>query len=107
MKFHLDENVNNAIADGLRRHGLDVTVPVEVGLIEADDLDHFTFALLQRRVLVTQDRDMLVLDSQGIAHAGICYWKKGTRSIGQVIQTLVALSETMSEDEMAGKVKFV
>ena len=25
IRFHLDENVGNAIADGLRRRGIDVT----------------------------------------------------------------------------------
>lgn len=107
MKFHLDENVDHAIAHGLRRHGLDVTVPVEVGLIAADDMDHIAFALLHGRVVITQDRDYLVLDSQGVAHAGIAYWRVGTRSIGQVILSLVTLSQTLSDDDIAGKVKFV
>ncbi|MEA5486698.1 MULTISPECIES: hypothetical protein [Pseudanabaena] len=26
IRFHLDENANNAIADGLRRRGIDVTI---------------------------------------------------------------------------------
>lgn len=37
IRFHLDENVDSAIADGLRRRGVDVTMPNDVGLIGASD----------------------------------------------------------------------
>jgi hypothetical protein len=33
IRFHLDENVNGAIADGLRRRGIDVTNTPEAELI--------------------------------------------------------------------------
>ena len=32
MRFHLDEHVPHAIAEGLRRRGIDVTTTVEAGL---------------------------------------------------------------------------
>ncbi len=37
IRFHLDENANNAIADGLRRRGIDVTISVQADLISASD----------------------------------------------------------------------
>ncbi len=37
IKFHLDENVNNAIVQGLRRRGIDVTTTPEQSLIGASD----------------------------------------------------------------------
>ena len=33
IKFHLDENVNNAVADGLKRRGVDVTTTSQVGYL--------------------------------------------------------------------------
>lgn len=33
IRFHLDENVSNVIADGLRRRGVDVSTTPEQGLI--------------------------------------------------------------------------
>ena len=33
LKFHLDESVSNAIAQGLRMRGIDVTMSSEKGLI--------------------------------------------------------------------------
>jgi len=37
IKFHLDENVSNAISNGLRARGIDVTTTPEQGLIAATD----------------------------------------------------------------------
>lgn len=43
IRFHLDENVNSAIADGLRRREIDVTTTSEVGLISASDEEQLIF----------------------------------------------------------------
>ncbi len=61
IKFHLDENANNAIADGLKRRGIDVTISVQANLISASDEQQLAFAHAQGRVLFTQDRDFLEL----------------------------------------------
>jgi hypothetical protein len=37
IRFHLDENCDRAVAEGLRRRGVDVTVTPEVGLLSATD----------------------------------------------------------------------
>lgn len=107
MKFHLDENVDNAIAYGLRRHSIDVTVSWEVGLIEADDEEQLAFARLQGRILVTQDRDHLVLSAHGFPHAGIAYWKKNTRSIGEIIAALLSLHDSVDPSDMAGQIEWL
>ncbi|MEY3866658.1 MAG: hypothetical protein ACRCT1_06330 [Microcoleaceae cyanobacterium] len=39
IRFHLDENVSNAIAEGLRRRGIDVTTTPEERLIGVSDVD--------------------------------------------------------------------
>ncbi|WP_404783568.1 DUF433 domain-containing protein [Altericista sp. CCNU0014] len=38
IKFHLDENVSNAVAEGLRRRAIDVTTTPEQNLMGASDL---------------------------------------------------------------------
>ncbi|MFL6233223.1 MAG: hypothetical protein ACJ76N_08835 [Thermoanaerobaculia bacterium] len=43
IRFHLDECVAGAIADG-RRRGIDVTTTRESGLISSGDLDQLAFA---------------------------------------------------------------
>ena len=49
IKFHLDENVGNAIATGLRIRGIDTTTSPEQGPIGASDEQQLAFCLSQIR----------------------------------------------------------
>jgi hypothetical protein len=44
IRFHCDENVDPAVADGLRRRGINVTMPADAGLIGAGDDGHLAYA---------------------------------------------------------------
>lgn len=46
VRFHLDESVESAIADGLRGRKIDVTTTPEVGLLGASDEQQVAFALV-------------------------------------------------------------
>jgi predicted nuclease of predicted toxin-antitoxin system len=63
IKFHLDENVSNAVAESLRRRGIDVTTTPEQNLMGTSDAEQLAFGLEQQRVLFTQDDDLLKLQS--------------------------------------------
>jgi predicted nuclease of predicted toxin-antitoxin system len=107
IRYHLDEHVDPVIADGLRRRGIDVTTTVEAGLRSALDVDHVRFARTQQRVIVTNDRDFLVLAHRGSAHAGIIYYRPGRYAVGEVIRRLVRLWEQRTPDEMQNHVEFL
>jgi predicted nuclease of predicted toxin-antitoxin system len=107
IRFHLDENCCTAIADGLRRRGIDVTTTPEVGLISATDEEQAAYALAESRVLVTQDRDLLRLSAAGEPHAGIAYCDKDSRSIGEMLSGLIRIWEGLEPEEMAGRVQFL
>lgn len=53
IKFHLDENVSNAIANGLRKRDIDVTTTSEQGLISVSDQVQLEFSFSQGRVIFT------------------------------------------------------
>jgi hypothetical protein len=107
IRFHLDENVDHAIADGLRRYGVDVTVTSEVGLLRAIDDVQLAFARDNTRVMVTHDEDFLVLHSQGMPHAGMAYCPPDTHPIGYIIQALLLIHGAMEPDEMMNHVEFL
>ena len=107
IRFHLDENVSNAIADGLRRRGIDVTTTAEVNLISASDKKQIEFALLEKRVIFTQDDDFLKLHKSGISHSGITYCRQRSHSIGEIINTLALIWEWVEPDDIKGKVEFI
>lgn len=60
IRFHLDENVDSAIADGLRRRNVEVTTSSDVGMIGASDEAHLEYAVREQRVIFTHDADQRV-----------------------------------------------
>ncbi|NEO79763.1 DUF5615 family PIN-like protein [Moorena sp. SIO4G3] len=107
IRFHLDENVNKAIADGLSRRKIDVTTTSDAGLISSSDEEQLRFAYSQGRVMFTQDSDFLKLHNSGFEHCGVVYCVKGRRSIGEILQGLILIWEVLEAEEIAGKVEFL
>jgi predicted nuclease of predicted toxin-antitoxin system len=60
IRFHLDEHCDPAIAAGLRLHNIDVTTTANAGLLRAPDEKQVAYALNERRVVFTQDKDFLL-----------------------------------------------
>lgn len=107
IRFHLDEHVDPAIADGLRRRGMDVTTTREAGLLSASDETQLEFARQQGRVIVTFDDDFLYLASQVRGHAGIAYRYQGNANIDKIIRSLELVWELLEASEMLGRVEFL
>jgi hypothetical protein len=107
IRFHLDEHIPTAIAVGLRRRGIDVTTTADAALSGADDEDHVSFGLSQDRVIVTHDDDFLVLHSRGVRHAGIAYCHQGSRSIGELLRSLLLIHECLTPEQMEGRLEFL
>ncbi len=107
IRFHLDEHVPHAVADGLRRLGIDVTTTTDVGLLGAEDADHIAFGLAQCRVIFTEDDDFLALAAAGVAHAGLGYCRQNTRTIGDIIRALELIWEVYEPDELTNRIEFI
>ena len=45
IRLHLDENVDHAVAHGLRLRGIDVTTTTDANLVGAADEEQLSFAL--------------------------------------------------------------
>ncbi|AFZ15446.1 hypothetical protein Cri9333_4667 [Crinalium epipsammum PCC 9333] len=107
IKFHLDENVSFAIANGLRRRGIDVTTTPEQGMIGQSDEQQLEFALSQKRVIFTQDTDFLRLHHAGFSHRGIAYSLQKSKSIGEILQALILIWEVLDAEEMTNYLEFL
>jgi hypothetical protein len=57
MKFYLDEDLSPKIAEILRRNGIDALSAHEAGMCEASDQRQLDFATVDKRCLVTRNRD--------------------------------------------------
>jgi uncharacterized protein with PIN domain len=106
LRFHLDENVDPAIALALRRAGIDVTTSQEANLLSQSDVAQLEFARSESRILVTHDDDFLILNSQEVEHNGIVYCQKTAKSIGGIVRMLMLLFEVATPEEMKGRVEY-
>ncbi len=107
MKFLLDEHIPGAVADTLRRHGVDVLTVQGAGRTGLSDTQQLAWANEQGRVVVTLDADFLGLDAQGHPHAGIAYGPARRRTIGELIQSLRLIEGAMTAEEMANHIEFI
>jgi len=107
LRFHLDENMDQAIAVGLRARGIDVITTLEAGLGGASDQQQLDFASSEQRVIVSYDDDLLALHGAGAAHAGIAFITLRTRSIGQIILRLASLSRNYHSADLTGRIEFL
>jgi predicted nuclease of predicted toxin-antitoxin system len=107
IRFHLDESVSPAIADGLRRRGIDVTASRDVGLLGASDETQLSFAVAAGRVIFTQDDDFLAMAKQGAEHCGIVYCHQHARTIGQILGGLLLIADCLTAEEMRNHLEFL
>jgi predicted nuclease of predicted toxin-antitoxin system len=107
IRFHLDEQVDPDIARALRRYDIDLTTTIEVGLRTQSDAVQLTFVRQQGRVLITHDTDFLRLARQNTDHPGIAFGDRTTRSIGDMIRSLILIYEILTPDEMKGRVEYL
>jgi predicted nuclease of predicted toxin-antitoxin system len=107
IRFHLDEQVDVAVARSLRRYGVDVTTTIEAGLRTASDEEQLAYARREQRVLVTHDADFLRLAAVGSEHAGIAFCPRTGRSVGEIIRSLLLIHEVLRPEEIRGRVEFL
>ncbi len=107
IRFHLDENVHAAVAEALRRRGVDVTTASDAGLIGAADERHLAFAREQRRIVVTHDADFLRLHARGAEHAGIVFCHARRRSLRELVGALSLLAVSTTPESMANRVEYL
>ena len=107
ISLHLDENVHATLADALRRRGIDVTTPIDSGLVGASDERHVEFARNVGRVVMTHDPDLLRLHARGERHAGIAFCHARKYSLRQLISVLSRFAVSANASDMMGRIRFL
>ena len=103
IRFHLDENCSQAIAEELRRRDVDVTTTPEVGLLGALDEEQVAYCRVEGRVVFSYDEDMLRLAAAGVEHAGIACCQQRKRGIGDVVGRLYSSGSGLSPMRWLGR----
>jgi predicted nuclease of predicted toxin-antitoxin system len=99
VKLYLDEDLSPAVAETLRRRGVDALAAGEAGNHGRDDAAQLATAARARRCLVTRNRDDFVRLSReairdGAAHAGIILCPPSVRGdeIGMIAAVLFRIA---------------
>ena len=107
IRFHMDEQVDRAIAEALKRRGIDVTTTPEAGLLGAVDEEQLAFAISQQRVIFTRDDDFLAFHQHGVEHYGLVYCHQNSRSIGEIVRGLILIWEVLEPSDMQNHIEFI
>jgi predicted nuclease of predicted toxin-antitoxin system len=105
IKFYFDEMMSRPVAEGLKKHGYEVIMAVDAGMVEKDDdTEHLPFAAQNQAVMVTLDKPFAGRAMQRTDHAGLICWTGSQDDIGGVIRALSELAETHTLEDAAGSV---
>lgn len=107
IRFYLDENLDLAIAEQLKRRGIDVVTVRDVGRLGNSDVNHLKRATEMGQVLCTQDDDFLRMAAEGMEHAGIVFHRHHRANVGVWVRALVDLHTFVTAKEMVNHVEFV
>jgi hypothetical protein len=107
ITFYLYENVQVAIADQLRRRGIDVVTARDIGALGETDKQQLERARQMGRVLCTHDSDYVKMAMEGISHAGNVFGQHDTDTIGDWVETLELIHAVLTPDDMRDHVEYV
>ena len=100
LKLYTDSHIAKTIVVQLRYRNVDVVRCQDVGIGDADDVEHLEYATSQGRTVLTSNEDFLALDAQwhssGKPQAGIIYVPPERKdAIGTMVAQLVFLHEAV------------
>ena len=107
----MDHHVPRAISVGLRLRGIDVVTAYEDGAGDLVDPELLDRAYELRRVLFTQDDDLLVeadrRQQEARPFAGVIYAHQLRVSIGKCIHDLELIAKASEPEDMLNQVHFL
>jgi predicted nuclease of predicted toxin-antitoxin system len=111
MRLYTNESVPVAIAEGLRRRGVDVVSARDAGNLGLTDKQQLAYAHSLNMVLFTHDDDFLKitheLSAAGQSHSGIIYVHQQKLGIGESIRRLKVITELLTEDDFLNHIEFL
>lgn len=111
LRIYTNESVNVAIADGLKRRGLDAFSARDTGNLGLTDEEQLNYASAVKATIFTHDTDFLQIAAgwteKGRTHHGIIYCHQKSYTIGELIRKLRTLSAVLSSGDMLNHIEFL
>ena len=100
MRLFLDQDVYGSTRRFLIGLGHDVLTASQAGLATAEDVDLLSFAVREKRILVTRDRDYGALVFRDKAVGGVIYFRVPPPVLEAAHAQLAEVLKTHSEDAL-------
>ena len=111
VALYTDEHVHRAITTGLRLRGVDVLTAQEDGRRHVPDDVLLDRAAELRRVLFSQDEDLLAeanrRQREAIPFVGVVYAHQLHLSIGACVRELELIAKVASPEDLANRVEYL
>jgi hypothetical protein len=107
IRLYLDENVPVAVADQLRRRGIEAVTARDLGVLSDSDVNHLARATQMGYVLCTYDSDYIELAASGIEHAGIVKGTAEKHWIGDWVKGLELIHAVYTDEDMRNHVEYL
>jgi hypothetical protein len=107
VRFYLDENMQVAIAEQLRRRGIEVLTVHELGFLGDEAMSHLERATQLGCVLCTHDADYVDLAASGHYHTGIVFGQQHKHAIGDWVTFLELVHGVYDAEELHNLVEYV
>jgi predicted nuclease of predicted toxin-antitoxin system len=107
LRYYFDEHLKAPIAEQLLVRGIDVLTAQQARHADQaiSDSDQLAFAASVGRVMVTEDRDFIVLAHAQVPHAGIVMMQRRL-SIGEAVEYLELLAKVTEPDEVRDRLVY-
>lgn len=107
IQFYLDENMPVAVADQLRKRGIQAVTVRDLHLLGDTDINHLARATEMGCVLCTYDTDYAKLAAGGMEHAGIILGQFPKHGIGEWVRELLLYHAIYTAEEMRNRVEYL
>ena len=111
VRIYTNESVNVAIAEGLKRRGVDAFSARDTGNLGFTDEEQLIFARREKAAIFTHDTDFLRIAArwmeEGKIHYGIIYCHQKSYPIGECLRKLRVLTSVLSAEEMINHIEFL
>jgi len=111
IRIYTNESVSVAIAEGLRRRGVEAKSCRDVGNYGLTDGQQIEYARKNNLVIFTHDDDFIKLSAeyidQGKDHSGIIYAHQKDYSVGECIRRIKVIVDILSAEDMKNHIEFL
>lgn len=111
ISIYTNESVDVAIAEGLKRRGVDASSARDTGKLGLSDEEQLVYAGNKKAAVFTHDTDFLKIGArwmeQGRTHHGIIYCHQRRYSIGECVRKLRMLTAVLTSEDMINHIEFL